>query len=475
MEKIEYRLEQDFLGTKKIPVQAYYGIQTVRAMENFPITGEKMNRHLIIALAIVKKSAAQANRDLGYLDPKIADAIIEASEEIISGKFHDQFIVDPIQGGAGTSSNMNANEVIANRALELIGAKKGDYTTISPTTHVNMAQSTNDVFPTANHITILTMLEHLLVEAEQLYDAYMKKAKEFYPLLKIGRTHLQDAVPMSLGQEFEAYAHALKRDIERMKDAKKYLYPINMGGTAVGTGLNADPIYIEKVVNYLRENSQLPLERTEHLVDATQNTDAYTTLSATLKICMINMSKVANDLRLLASGPKVGLNEIKLPSRQAGSSIMPGKVNPVMAEVVNQVAFQVIGNDHTVSLASEAGQFELNVMEPVLVYRLIDSIKIMTNVIHVFTEHGIKGIVANEQQLQENMNKSLGVITAINPHIGYEKATEIATEAYKTGESIRTICERKGLLTCEELDQILDPSEMTEPGIAAHHLLKKDL
>src|SRR5690625_52430 len=473
METIEYRLERDFLGEKKIPTHAYYGIQTVRALENFPITGEKMNRHVIIALAIVKKSAAQANRDLGYLEPKIADAIITAAEEIINGKWHDQFIVDPVQGGAGTSSNMNANEVIANRALEILGEEKGNYQIISPTTHVNMAQSTNDVFPTANHITILTKMDHLLAEAHKLHEAYTKKAQEFYEHLEIGRTHLQDAVPMSLGQEFEAYAHALKRDIERINDAKKYLYPINMGGTAVGTGLNADPLYIKKVVAYLRENSGLPLEQSPHLVDATQNTYAYTILSATLKICMVNMSKVANDLRLLASGPKVGLNEITLPARQAGSSIMPGKVNPVMAEVVNQVAFQVIGNDHTVSLASEAGQFELNVMEPVLVYRLIDSIKVMTNVMNVFAEHGIKGIKANVEQLQENMNKSLGVITAINPHIGYEQATEIATEAYRTGDSIRNICERKGLLTCDELEQILDPSEMTEPGIAAQHLLKQ--
>ncbi|HLS20252.1 MAG TPA: lyase family protein, partial [Bacillota bacterium] len=248
METIEYRLERDFLGEKKIPTHAYYGIQTVRALENFPITGEKMNRHVIIALAIVKKSAAQANRDLGYLEPKIADAIITAAEEIINGKWHDQFIVDPVQGGAGTSSNMNANEVIANRALEILGEEKGNYQIISPTTHVNMAQSTNDVFPTANHITILTKMDHLLAEAHKLHEAYTKKAQEFYPLLKIGRTHLQDAVPMSLGQEFEAYAHALKRDIERINDTKKYLYPINMGGTAVGTGLNADPLYIKKVV-----------------------------------------------------------------------------------------------------------------------------------------------------------------------------------------------------------------------------------
>jgi len=473
MEGNECRREHDFLGTKEIPNHTYYGVQTVRALENFPITGNTIDPHLIVALAIVKKSAAQANRDIGHLDEEISEAVIQAAQEIIDGDMHDQFIVDPVQGGAGTSSNMNANEVIANRALEILGEDKGNYAKISPTTHVNMAQSTNDVFPTANHIAILTMLEKLVQEMGELYDTYKQKAEEFYPLLKMARTHLQDAVPIRLGQEFEAYACALKRDIERIQDAKKYLYPVNMGGTAVGTGLNADPQYIEKVISYLRENSGLPIEGAENLVDATQNTDAYTGLSAALKIGMLNLSKVANDLRLMASGPKVGFNELELPARQPGSSIMPGKVNPVMAEVVNQVAFQVSGNDHTVCLASEAGQFELNVMEPVLVYHLIDSIKVMTNVAKVFREYCVTGIKAHVEQLEENMNKSLGIITAINPHVGYERATEIAQEAFETGESIRDICERRRILTKEELDQILDASEMTKPGISANELLTK--
>lgn len=473
MEGNECRQEHDFLGTKEIPNHTYYGVQTVRALENFPITGNTIDPHLIVALAIVKKSAAQANRDIGHLDEEISEAVIQAAQEIIDGDMHDQFIVDPVQGGAGTSSNMNANEVIANRALEILGEDKGNYAKISPTTHVNMAQSTNDVFPTANHIAILTMLEKLVQEMGELYDTYKQKAEEFYPLLKMARTHLQDAVPIRLGQEFEAYACALKRDIERIQDAKKYLYPVNMGGTAVGTGLNADPQYIEKVISYLRENSGLPIEGAENLVDATQNTDAYTGLSAALKIGMLNLSKVANDLRLMASGPKVGFNELELPARQPGSSIMPGKVNPVMAEVVNQVAFQVSGNDHTVCLASEAGQFELNVMEPVLVYHLIDSIKVMTNVVKVFREYCVTGIKAHVEQLEENMNKSLGIITAINPHVGYERATEIAQEAFETGESIRDICERRRILTKEELDQILDASEMTKPGISANELLTK--
>src|SRR5690625_4647618 len=466
------RYESDFLGMKKIPNNAYYGVQTMRALENFPITGNTIDRHLIIALAMVKKSAAQANRDIGHLNEAVAEAIIQACEDIIDGRLHDQFIVDPVQGGAGTSSNMNANEVIANRALEILGEEKGNYTVISPVTHVNMSQSTNDVFPTASHIAVLMMLKKLQLAMDRLDDAFQQKVEEFFPILKIGRTHLQDAVPIRLGQEFEAYSYALKRDIRRIQVASKDLMFVNMGATAVGTGLNADPIYIEKVIVYLRKNSHLPLERAEHLVDATQNTDVYTSLSSALKVCMLNLSKVANDLRLMASGPKVGFNELKLPERQPGSSIMPGKVNPVMAEVVNQVAFQVSGNDHTICLASEAGQFELNVMEPVLVYHLMDSIKVMTNVLNVFTSYCVEGIQAQKKQLQANVDKSIGTMTSINPHIGYEQATEIAREAFETGKSIRDICQRKGLLTSEQLDKILNPYEMTEPGISAVELLK---
>lgn len=473
MEENMYRIESDFLGEKEIPHYAYYGVQTLRAHENFPITGSRIDSHLIKAFGIVKKAAARANMEIGQLDEKIAQAIIDAADEVISGKFNDQFILDPIQGGAGTSSNMNANEVIANRALELIGHHKGEYDMISPNSHVNMAQSTNDVFPTANRVAILEMLEKLQIEMQNLYHTLMTKSDEFFPLLKMGRTHLQDAVPIRLGQEFEAYASVLKRDMERIEDAKKYLYDVNMGGTAVGTGLNADPNYIEKVVHYLEEFSGFPFVSATNLIDATQNTDAYTGLSAVLKICMVNMSKMSNDLRLMGSGPKVGLGEITLPARQAGSSIMPGKVNPVMAEVLNQVAFQVIGNDHTVTLASEAGQFELNVMEPVLVYNLLDSIKVMTNVFTVFRKYCLDGIKANIEQMENNVKSSLGIITAINPHIGYEQATEIAREAFITGKTIREIIVRKGLLTSEELDRILDPYEMTKPGISAAELLKK--
>ncbi|MBR3336428.1 MAG: aspartate ammonia-lyase [Bacillus sp. (in: Bacteria)] len=468
----DIRIEKDFLGEKEVPSAAYYGVQTLRAVENFPITGYRIHPSLITAMAIVKKAAALANIDTGYLAKDIGHEIAEAAQEIVDGKFHDQFIVDPIQGGAGTSINMNTNEVIANRALERMGYEKGAYAKISPNTHVNMAQSTNDAFPTGIHIATLMMLEKLLITMEELHSAFRKKAKEFDHVIKMGRTHLQDAVPIRLGQEFEAYSRVLARDIKRIKQSRQHLYEVNMGATAVGTGLNANPMYIEQVVKHLRTFSGFPLVGAEHLVDATQNTDAYTEVSAALKVCMMNMSKIANDLRIMASGPRVGLAEIQLPARQPGSSIMPGKVNPVMAEVINQVAFQVIGNDHTICLASEAGQLELNVMEPVLVFNLIQSISIMNNGFRVFREYCIEGITANEELLKQYVEKSVGIITAVNPHIGYEVASRIAREAIETGKSVRELCLEYGVLTEEELDIILDPFEMTHPEIAGASLLK---
>ncbi|WP_243525843.1 aspartate ammonia-lyase [Bacillus pseudomycoides] len=468
----DIRIEKDFLGEKEVPRVAYYGVQTLRAVENFPITGYRIHASLIKAMAMVKKAAALANMETGYLQENIGEEIIEAAQEIIDGKFYEQFIVDPIQGGAGTSINMNTNEVIANRALERMGYEKGSYTIISPNTHVNMAQSTNDAFPTGIHIATLMMLEELLTTMDELHLAFKNKAKEFDHVIKMGRTHLQDAVPIRLGQEFEAYSRVLGRDIKRMKQSRQHLYEVNMGATAVGTGLNANPTYIKQVVKHLRNLSGFPLVGAEHLVDATQNTDAYTEVSAALKVCMMNMSKIANDLRIMASGPRVGLAEIQLPARQPGSSIMPGKVNPVMAEVINQVAFQVIGNDHTICLASEAGQLELNVMEPVLVFNLIQSISIMNNAFRVFREYCIEGITANEETLRQYVEKSVGIITAVNPHIGYETASRIAREAIVTGKSVRELCLEHGVLTEEELDIILDPYEMTHPEIAGASLLK---
>lgn len=414
-----------------------------------------------------------ANMDTKRLYDGIGSAIVQAADEVIAGQWHEYFIVDPIQGGAGTSMNMNMNEIIANRALELMGYEKGDYVKLSPNSHVNMSQSTNDVFPTAIHLSTLRLLDDLLATMDKMVEVFKKKAKQFDPIIKMGRTHLQDAVPIRLGQEFAAYSRVLERDIKRISQSRQHLYEVNMGATAVGTGLNADPKYIENVVKYLAEISGLPLYGAEHLVDATQNTDAYTEVSAALKVCMMNMSKIANDLRLMASGPRAGLAEISLPARQPGSSIMPGKVNPVMPELINQVAFQVIGNDNTICLASEAGQLELNVMEPVLVFNLLQSISIMNNGFDAFTKYCLEGIEANEERLKEYVEKSVGVITAVNPHLGYEVVSRIAREAIMTGKSVRELCLQYDVLTEEELDLILNPYEMTNPGIAGNSLFDR--
>jgi aspartate ammonia-lyase len=468
------RIEHDFLGDREVPADAYYGVQTLRGAENFPITGLPIHPALIRAMAVVKKAAALANRDTGHLEVRIADAISKAADDVIAGKLNAQFIVDPIQGGAGTSINMNTNEVIANRALELLGEKKGSYKVISPNSHVNMAQSTNDAFPTGVHIAALDLGRSLVAELQKLHDAFAAKEKEFHGLIKMGRTHLQDAVPIRLGQEFGAYRRVIGRDIERIKGVGRQLLEVNMGATAVGTGLNADPDYIAAVVQYLARFSGFPMRTAEDLVDATQNTDCYTEVSAALKVCMMNLSKIANDLRLMASGPRCGLGELNLPARQPGSSIMPGKVNPVMAEVVNQVAFQVIGNDHTICLASEAGQFELNVMEPVLVFNLLQSIGIMTNVFVVFRKFLVEGLTANADRMKAYVDGSVGVITAINPHVGYEVAARIAREANLTGKPVRELILRDKVLTQEQLDAILDPFEMTKPGIAGARAKKHD-
>lgn len=474
MSETEFRVEKDFLGSKQVEKHVYYGIQTLRAVENFPITGYRVHHELIKAMGIVKKAAALANMEVGRLYKGLGEVIVQAAGEIIEGKWDDQFIVDPIQGGAGTSLNMNANEVIANRGLELLGQAKGDYRHLSPNSHVNMAQSTNDAFPTAIHIATLSLLNQLLVTMRSMHGVFAAKAREFDSVIKMGRTHLQDAVPIRLGQEFEAYSRVVERDIRRIEHSRHHLHQVNMGATAVGTGLNADPLYIELVVKHLAELSSLPLVTADHLVDATQNTDAYTEVSAALKVCMMNMSKIANDLRLMASGPRSGFNEISLPARQPGSSIMPGKVNPVMAEVINQVAFQVIGNDHTICLASQAGQLELNVMEPVLVFNLIQSISIMNNAFKVFTDYCLAGIEANKEKLALEVERSVGIITAVNPHLGYEVVSRIAREAILTGESVRALCLKYNVLTEEELSLILDPYEMTHPGIAGASLLNRE-
>jgi len=458
------RLEHDLLGSKEVPADVYYGIQTQRALENFPITGYRPHKEMVFALAMVKKAAALANMKVRQLDRKIGDAIVKAADEILEGKFMDQFVVDVIQGGAGTSLNMNANEVIANRAIELLGGKKGNYNLVSPNSHVNMSQSTNDVFPTAARIAVLRLTKRLLSELEKLQEALTIKSQEFDDIIKVGRTHLQDAVPIRLGQEFGAYAHAIGRDIRRIKAASETLYEVNMGATAVGTGLNANVEYIASVVENLRDISGLPFFSASNMVDATQNTDPLAAFSGTLKTLALNLSKIANDLRLLASGPRAGIGEIKLPPVQPGSSIMPGKVNPVIAEVVNQVAFQVIGNDHTVCLAAQAGQLELNVMCPVMVFNIIQSLEILTNAVRVFRERCIVGIQANCERCQEMVARNVGIITALVPYIGYEKASQLAKEVINSNRTVQEVISEKGILTKEETEKILCYWNMTEPA-----------
>ncbi|MFV0439993.1 MAG: aspartate ammonia-lyase [Lachnospirales bacterium] len=469
----EFRIEKDYIGEKKVPMEAYYGIQTVRALENFTITGHRIRPNFIYSCAIVKKACALANMDAGYLKAEIAQAIAVACDKIQTGDYNYEFRVDPIQGGAGTSFNMNVNEVIANLALEHLGHEKGRYDIISPNTHVNMSQSTNDVFPTTGHLTIHRTNKELLTTLKNLRNSFIAKGKEFDHILKMGRTHLQDAVPIRLGQEFMAYSKVLSRDIKRIENSQQDLLEINIGATAVGTGLNADPFYIFQAVNYLNEYTGDEYYRSDNLVDATQNTDCYTTASAALKICMINLSKIANDLRLMASGPRCGFNEINLEPRQPGSSIMPGKVNPVMVEAVNQVAFQVIGNDLTISLASEAGQFELNVMEPVLFFNLVQSIEMMTNVLKSFDLHCIQTITANEDRLKDLVDNSVGVVTALAPHLGYEETSNLAKEVIKSGKTVKELCMEKETLPEDVLDEILDGYSMTNVGVSGKKYFKR--
>jgi len=471
---INYRIEEDLLGEKKVPKDVYYGVQTLRALENFHITGYKMDNDLIKALGIVKKAAAKANMMIGLLDKKRAQAIMNASQEVIDGKLNDEFLLDPIQGGAGTSMNMNVNEVIANRAIELYGeGNRGDYSIISSLTHVNMSQSTNDAVPTAMKIALLLKSGKLLKATERVEKVFREKSKEFDHVLKMGRTQLEDAVPIRLGQEFLAYANVAKRSRERMAKAIDNLKIVNMGATAIGTSLNADPQYIIFVIDNLKKISGFDITITEDLIDATQNTDVFIEVSSAIKAWAVVLSKISNDLRLMGSGPRCGILEINLPEVQPGSSIMPGKVNPVIPEVVNQVAFQVMGNDLTINLASEAGQLELNVMEPVLAFNLMQTFDIMTNVQNIFVEKCLKGITANEERCREFVEKSIGIVTALNPHIGYEKSCLVAKEALKDNKSIREIVLAHKFLEEGKLNKILDPYEMTEAGIAGKEFLEK--
>jgi aspartate ammonia-lyase len=456
------RPEHDLLGDRDVPHEYYYGIQTLRALENFNISGITMNffPDFIDSLAIVKKAAAQANRELGLLPENIADAIVEACDEILDNKYHSHFVVDMIQGGAGTSANMNANEVIANRALEIIGNEKGRYDIIHPNNHVNLSQSTNDAYPTAVKIALIRSNRKLTEVLYELVASFWAKGKAFSQIIKMGRTQLQDAVPMTLGQTFDAFAVTLEEEVQQLKTASSLFLEVNMGGTAIGTGINADPAYSEKVVHHLRNITGLEIRLAKNLVEATQDTSDFVSYSGALKRLAIKLSKISNDLRLLSSGPRAGLNEINLPPMQPGSTIMPGKVNPVIPEVVNQIAFKVIGNDLTVSMAAEAGQLELNVMEPVIVQSLFESIEMLKNGMQVLTDRCIEGITANEEVCKMMVQNSIGLVTALNPFIGYEASTEIAREALETGKSVYQLVLDKNLLSKEKLDELLKPENM---------------
>jgi aspartate ammonia-lyase len=459
------RTETDFMGARGIPATAYWGIQTLRAVENFPITGTAISAYpmLVKALAQVKHAALLANFDLGLIDQVKKDAIARACQDIEQGGLLEQFVVDVIQGGAGTSTNMNANEVIANRALEHLGLDKGEYSTIHPNGDVNLGQSTNDVYPTAIKIATIQGALVLLAAMAHLRRALARKAVEFDDVVKVGRTQLQDAVPMTLGQEFSTYAVMVDEDERRIREALVHLHEINLGATAIGTGINTHPRYAAAACTHLQRITGLPLVTAGNLVEATQDCGAFVLFSGTLKRVAVKLSKICNDLRLLSSGPRAGFAEINLPPRQAGSSIMPGKVNPVIPEVVNQVAFEVIGNDLTITMAAEAGQLQLNAFEPIIARSLFASLTHLTAACTTLADHCIHGITANKEYLRSQVEASIGVVTILNPLIGYDAATSIARQALSTGRSVTSLVLERGLLTADELDEILRPEHLANP------------
>ena len=457
----EYRIEHDLMGAMRVPKNAYYGVQTLRAVENFPISGRRVDSEMIVAIAQIKKAAAMLNANDGQIPLNVGKAICQACDEIIEGNLHDQFLVDSIQGGAGTSMNMNANEVIANRAIEILGGTKGDYTVVHPNDHVNCGQSTNDVYPSCGKMALIKKIDRLLDALMRLTDTINKKAHDFDSVVKMGRTQLQAAVPIRLGQEFQAYSVAIRRDIRRIGQAAHEVRELNLGGTAVGTGVNASPAYIESIVPLVAELTDEMLIKSRNLVDGTQNLDVYSTLSGALKTCAVNLSKISNDLRLMSSGPRTGLGEINLPTRQNGSSIMPGKVNPVIPEVMNQIAFNVIGNDTTITMATEGGQLELNAFEPIIFYKLFESLHTLTEGVNTLRINCIKGITANEERCRELVEHSVGIVTTLCPIIGYTEACHIAKEAIETGANVRDLVLEKGLIPEDQLDELMDPYKMT--------------
>ena len=462
---MEYRFEHDLLGEKSVPEEAYFGIHSLRASENFNIAGRPIHSQLVIALAAVKKAAVLANRDADLLEKRVAQAIVESCDEIMAGRWHDQFIVDALQGGAGTSANMNTNEVIANRAIELLKGKKGDYSLVHPLDHVNLNQSTNDVFPTAVRIAAIRLLKPVSENFANLQTALQRKEEEFAMVIKMGRTELQDALPIMLGQEFGTYAQAISRDRWRIYKAEERLRQVNLGGTAVGTGLNADRRYIYTVINKLRDVTGLGLAQAEYLMDPTQNNDVFVEVSGMLKAAAVNLAKIANDLRLLASGPGAGFAEINLPERQAGSSIMPGKVNPVIPEAVRQAAYQVIANDLAITMGAQAGELELNAMLPFIADNLFISLDLLHRAAGIFTEKCINGISANVERCRSTLENSLIYATALAPLIGYERATSFVKLAQNSGKTIRQVALESGLFTNEQLEAILNPYQLTRPGI----------
>ena len=467
MPNTHVRIEHDLLGDREVPNAAYYGVHTLRALENFPITALPIAVYpdLVRALAQIKKAAAQANQQLGLLDATRAEAIVAACREVIDGQWHDQFVVDVIQGGAGTSTNMNANEVIANRALEILGYCRGEYGHLHPNEHVNMSQSTNDVYPTALKLATYVGIFRLVEAMAHLRRAFERKADEFADVLKMGRTQLQDAVPMTLGQEFSTYATMLGEDEERLKEAALLIREINLGATAIGTGINAHPDYAPLVCRRLAEISGVPVITAPNLIEATQDCGSFVQLSGVLKRVAVKLSKTCNDLRLLSSGPRAGLGEINLPARQAGSSIMPGKVNPVIPEVVNQIAFEVIGNDVTVTFAAEAGQLQLNAFEPIIAHSLFKSVLHLTKGCRVLADHCVAGITANRERLLETVERSIGIVTALNPYIGYAHATEVAAEAFRSGRGVAEIVVERGLMDADQLAEVLRPEVLTRPQV----------
>ena len=456
----KFREESDSIGSRKIPIDAYYGVQSLRGAENFNITGHRLHPEFIRAMAELKKAAAMTNKKVGAVKPEIADAIVAACDDILGGKLLDSFITDVIQGGAGTSANMNANEVIANRAIELLGGKKGDYKIVHPNDHVNCGQSTNDVIPSAGRIAVIRLVRAATESLKLLKEAFKNKATEFESVIKMGRTEMQDAVPVSFGRVFGAYASALSRDIKRLELAEREMSVLNMGGTAIGTGINAHPDYISGIASSVSAVTGLNLSQADDLVDATQNLDSFVYVSGIVKACAVTLSKISNDIRLMSSGPRTGLGEISIPAMQNGSSIMPGKVNPVMPEVMSQIAFNIIGNDTTITLAAEAGQLELNAFEPVLFYRLFESLDTLRNGVEVFRMKCVDGITVNADRCRDDIERSIGIVTALCPYIGYTESARIAKMALKENRNVRDVLIEENVISPEKLNEILDPAKM---------------